>query len=85
MSVIPQGDLVITNVALGAELADSNGRTSVKLTYTRPCILNLTFEEDDEFLLEVVGKKYAPLAYLSTVHCSSSIVQRGLPHWKLHW
>ncbi|KAI9463617.1 hypothetical protein BJY52DRAFT_1252626 [Lactarius psammicola] len=90
VSVIPQGDLVITNVALGTELADSNGRTSVKLTYTRPvkvvdddsdeededeeaaqvetvlcsltpgkiehCILNLTFEEDDEFLLEVVGK-----------------------------
>ncbi|KAH9002071.1 hypothetical protein EDB86DRAFT_362471 [Lactarius hatsudake] len=89
VSVIPQGDLVITNAALGAELADSHGRTSVKLTYTRPVkvdgdsdeeeeeegaaqvetvlcsltpgkieqsILNLTFEEDDEFLLEVVGK-----------------------------
>jgi FK506-binding nuclear protein len=88
VSVIPQGDLVITNAALGIKLADSNGRTSIKLTYTRPvkvddsdeeedgdeaalvetvlcsltpgkiehCILNLTFEEDDEFLLEVVGK-----------------------------
>ncbi|KAH8990515.1 hypothetical protein EDB92DRAFT_1864215 [Lactarius akahatsu] len=92
VSVIPQGDLVITNAALGTELADSHGRTSVKLTYTRPVkveddqttrgggggcssrdrallvdtgkalpkieqsILNLTFEEDDEFLLEVVGK-----------------------------
>ncbi|KAH9176333.1 hypothetical protein EDB89DRAFT_2112777 [Lactarius sanguifluus] len=89
VSVIPQGDLVVTNAALGAELVDSHGRTSVKLTYTRPVkvdddsdeegeeegaaqvetvlcsltpgkieqsILNLTFEEDDEFLLEVVGK-----------------------------
>jgi hypothetical protein len=23
------------------------------------CTLNLTFEEDDEFMLEVTGKKYA--------------------------
>ncbi|KAN0133939.1 hypothetical protein V8E53_008157 [Lactarius tabidus] len=90
VSIIPQSDLVITNAALGTKLADSTGRTSVKLTYTRPvkvdeeedededdedeaalvetvlcsltpgkiehCILNLTFENDDEFLLEVVGK-----------------------------
>jgi len=94
VAVLPQGDLVITNAALGAELADSTGRTSVKLTYLRPvkitsddedeekeddddddeaaqvetvlcsftpgkieqCTLNLTFEEDDEFLLEVIGK-----------------------------
>jgi len=93
LSVIPQSDLVITNAALGAELADPSGRSSVKLTYMRPvkvtdddeeddekddeddedvqvetvlcsltpgkieqCTLNLTFEEDDEFLLEVVGK-----------------------------
>jgi len=87
VSVIPPSDLVITNAALGTELADTTGRTSVKLTYTRPvkvdddsdeeeeeaaqvetvlcsltpgkiehCTLNLTFENDDEFLLEVVGK-----------------------------
>jgi FK506-binding nuclear protein len=96
LSVIPQGDLVITNAALGAELADPSGRTSVKLTYMRPvkvtdddeddeekddedvqvetvlcsltpgkieqCTLNLTFEEDDEFLLEVVGKNEVHLS-----------------------
>ncbi|KAH9986557.1 hypothetical protein BJV74DRAFT_964437 [Russula compacta] len=102
VSVIPQSDLVITNAALGTELADSNGRTSVKLTYMRPvkvtddeedeeekdddddddgqdaqvetvlcsltpgkieqCTLNLTFEEDDEFLLEVVGKNEVHLS-----------------------
>ncbi|KAI9509715.1 hypothetical protein F5148DRAFT_1185335 [Russula earlei] len=94
VSVIPQGDLVITNAALGTELADPTGRTSVKLTYMRlvpvpedeneeeenddddddgdaqvetvlcsftpgkieQCTLNLTFEEEEEFLLEVVGK-----------------------------
>jgi Nucleoplasmin-like domain len=101
VSVIPQGDLVITNAALGTQLADTIGRTSVKLTYTRPvkvtsddedeeeeddqdaqvetvlcsftpgnieqCTLNLTFEEDDEFLLEVVGKKYASLRLLIAV------------------
>lgn len=129
LSVIPQSDLVITNAALGTELADSNGRTSVKLTYMRPvkitddeedeeekddddddgqdaqvetvlcsftpgkvflcvpqarlftmlsfskieqCTLNLTFEEDDEFLLEVVGKKYAPL-HLSAIGHSLSV------------
>jgi FK506-binding nuclear protein len=92
VSIVPQGDLVVTNAALGAELADPTGRTSVKLVYMRPvkvtsddedeeekdgddddqavetvlcsftpgkieqCTLNLTFEEDDEFLLEVIGK-----------------------------
>ncbi|KAI0772588.1 hypothetical protein BC629DRAFT_1583140 [Irpex lacteus] len=35
-SFVPPGDLRITNVALGAELADENGRTSVKLTYQAP-------------------------------------------------
>jgi len=101
VSVIPQGDLVITNAALGTELADSTGRTSVKLTYMRPvkiasededdeeiedgkdededaqvetvlcsftpgkieqCTLNLTFEEEEEFLLEVVGKNEVHLS-----------------------
>ena len=138
VSVIPQGDLVITNAALGAQLADPSGRTSVKLTYTRPvkvtsddeseeeeddqeaqvetvlcsftpgkvshihlcwlltilnpskieqCTLNLTFEEDDEFLLETDGKKYACLRLLivsfhltpslfSEVHLSGNYIGR---------
>ena len=57
MSVIPQGDLVITNVALGAELADSNGRTSVKLTYTRPGKVvddDSDEEEEEAALVETV-------------------------------
>ncbi|KAI0266827.1 hypothetical protein BC834DRAFT_969334 [Gloeopeniophorella convolvens] len=103
VSVIPQGDLVITNAALGAELADPAGRTTVKLTYTRPikvtsdnedeegeddeaalvevvlcsltpgrieqALLNLTFEEDDEFLLEIVGK--------NEVHLSGNYVDQS--------
>ncbi|KAI0340886.1 hypothetical protein BDW22DRAFT_1359722 [Trametopsis cervina] len=90
-SFTPPGDLRITNVALGDELADENGRTSVKLTYQAPgapidddddededeeeggepvttvlCSLtpgkieqttiDLILEEDQEVLLESVGK-----------------------------
>ena len=36
VSFIPQSDLRITNIALGDELADASGRTSVKLTYATP-------------------------------------------------
>jgi len=46
VSVIPQSDLVITNAALGTELADSTGRTSVKLTYMRP--VKVTSDDEDE-------------------------------------
>jgi FK506-binding nuclear protein len=46
VSVVPQSDLVITNATLGAELADSTGRTSVKLTYTRP--IKITSDDEDE-------------------------------------
>ena len=46
MSVIPQSDLVITNAALGTKLADATGRTSVKLTYTRP--IKIDDDEDEE-------------------------------------
>jgi FK506-binding nuclear protein len=48
LSVIPQGDLVITNAALGAELADPSGRTSVKLTYMRPVKVTDDDEDDEE-------------------------------------
>jgi FK506-binding nuclear protein len=48
LSVIPQSDLVITNAALGAQLADSSGRTSVKLTYMRPVKVTDDDEDDDE-------------------------------------
>ncbi|KZP04083.1 hypothetical protein FIBSPDRAFT_968444 [Athelia psychrophila] len=45
-SFIPQSDLRITNIALGDELADASGRTSVKLTYQTP--VKLDDEDDDE-------------------------------------
>lgn len=48
ISIIPQSDLVITNAALGAELADASGRTSVKLTYMRPIKVTDDEEDDDE-------------------------------------
>ncbi len=46
LSIIPQSDLVITNAALGAELADPSGRSSVKLTYMRP--VKVTDDDDDD-------------------------------------
>jgi len=48
LSVIPQSDLVITNAALGAELGDPSGRTSVKLTYMRPVKVTDDDEDDEE-------------------------------------
>lgn len=44
-SFVPPGDLRITNVALGDELADEKARTSVKLTYQAP---GGPDEEDDD-------------------------------------
>jgi FK506-binding nuclear protein len=43
VSFFPQSDLRITNIALGDELADESGRTSVKLTYQTP----IKIEEDE--------------------------------------
>ena len=48
LSFIPQSDLRITNIALGDELADASGRTSVKLTYQTPIKLDDNDEEDEE-------------------------------------
>jgi FK506-binding nuclear protein len=42
-SFIPQSDLRITNIALGDELSDASGRTSVKLTYQTP----VKIDDDD--------------------------------------
>lgn len=67
MSVIPQGDLVITNAALGTELADSTGRTSVKLTYMRPVKI-ASEDEDDEEIED--GKDEDEDAQVETVLCS---------------
>jgi FK506-binding nuclear protein len=65
VSIVPQSDLVITNAALGAELADASGRTSVKLTYLRPVKVTDDDEDDDEKDDEDDGD-----AQVETVLCS---------------
>jgi len=48
LSFIPQSDLRITNIALGDELVDASGRTSVKLTYQTPIKLGDDDDDDEE-------------------------------------
>lgn len=43
-----ENDLRITNVALGADIAEENGRTSVKLTYKGVQFGESDDEEDDD-------------------------------------
>lgn len=43
---MPQSDLKITNVALGEELADPTGRTTVKFTYNT--LIAIESDDDDE-------------------------------------
>ncbi|KDQ57762.1 hypothetical protein JAAARDRAFT_35450 [Jaapia argillacea MUCL 33604] len=50
-AVIPQGDLRITNVALGDELVDESGRTSVKFIYQTP--VKMDSDDEDEENAEV--------------------------------
>jgi hypothetical protein len=80
VSVIPQSDLVITNAALGSELADSAGRTSVKLTYMRP--VKITPEDEDEGDDEVEGDDEA--AQVETVLCSFTPGKvLHMYHWRI--
>jgi FK506-binding nuclear protein len=65
VSIVPQGDLVITNAALGAELADPSGRTSVKLLYMRP--IKVPFDDEDE---EEKGEVDNDQPTVETVLCS---------------
>ncbi|KAF9465030.1 hypothetical protein BDZ94DRAFT_1190046 [Collybia nuda] len=44
----PQADLKITNVALGHELKDASGRTTVKLTFQPPTQLESDDDDDDD-------------------------------------
>ncbi|OCH86119.1 hypothetical protein OBBRIDRAFT_761840 [Obba rivulosa] len=44
---VPPGDVRITNIALGEELADENGRSTIKLMYTKP-MSDDSDEEDEE-------------------------------------
>lgn len=45
-AVIPQADIRITNVALGEEVADASGRTTVKFTYNTLIQVDTDDEED---------------------------------------
>jgi FK506-binding nuclear protein len=46
--IVPQGDLKITQVALGDELADASARNSIKITYLNREILDDDDEDEDE-------------------------------------
>lgn len=46
--IVPQADLRITNVALGEQLSDANGRSVVKLTYTTLISVDNTDDDDDD-------------------------------------
>ncbi|KAK7053399.1 peptidylprolyl isomerase fpr3 [Paramarasmius palmivorus] len=48
VSILPSADLKITNAALGHELADENGRTSVKLVFRKIVADQGEDDEDDE-------------------------------------
>lgn len=80
VSVVPQGDLVVTNAALGAELADPSGRTSVKLTYIRP--VKVSDVEDEEENDEEDDED----AQVETVLCSftPAKVPYAIPRYFIH-
>lgn len=79
ISVIPQSDLVITNAALGTELADSTGRTSVKLTYMRP--VKVTSDDEDE---EKEDDDDDEAAQVETVLCSFTPGKvLHMYHWRI--
>ncbi|KAG0700721.1 hypothetical protein DFH29DRAFT_930437 [Suillus ampliporus] len=60
-TIVPQADLQIKNAALGEELSDVSGRTTIKLTYINPATND---DEEDEVDAE------SPEAEMSTVLCS---------------
>ncbi|KAG1809440.1 uncharacterized protein BJ212DRAFT_608783 [Suillus subaureus] len=61
-TIVPQADLQIKNAALGEELSDESGRTTVKLTYINPA--KIDDEEEDEVDQE------SPEDEITTVLCS---------------
>ncbi|KAG2132436.1 uncharacterized protein EDB93DRAFT_905504 [Suillus bovinus] len=61
-TIVPQADLQIKNAALGENLSDESGRTTVKLTYQNPA--KIDDEEEDE-----VDEEF-PEDEITTVLCS---------------
>ncbi|KAI0674917.1 hypothetical protein C8Q78DRAFT_1009663 [Trametes maxima] len=66
--ISPPSDIRITNIALGDQLADENGRTTVKLVYRRPGADEPDSDEEDEDEDEEKENDNAELS--STVLCS---------------
>jgi FK506-binding nuclear protein len=60
-TIVPQADLQIKNAALGEQLSDGSGRTTVKLTYQNPAVHDDEVDELDE---------ETPEAEMTTVLCS---------------
>ncbi|KAL7281353.1 hypothetical protein ACG7TL_004662 [Trametes sanguinea] len=67
--ISPAGDIRITNIALGDQLADESGRTTVKLHYRRPGADDEDSEEEDDED-EDEEKENDNTELLTTVLCS---------------
>ena len=63
----PEGDLVITNAALGDEIADESSRTSLKLRYLAP---SATEESDTDEEKEEKEDEEEDAVIIETVLCS---------------
>ncbi|KAI0320899.1 hypothetical protein OF83DRAFT_1102318 [Amylostereum chailletii] len=46
--IIPEADVLITNVALGEEVVDENSRTTIKLSYVVPAAADSEDEQDED-------------------------------------
>lgn len=60
---VPQADLQIKNAALGEQLSDASGRTTVKLTYQNPA----KYDDDED---EDENDEESPEMEVTTVLCS---------------
>jgi len=63
-TIVPQADLQIKNAALGEQLSDGSGRTTIKFTYHNPANNDDDEDEDDE------DDNEPQEAELTTVLCS---------------
>jgi len=62
-TLVPQADLQIKNAALGEQLSDASGRTTVKLTYQNPA----KYDDDED---EDENDEESPEMEITTVLCS---------------
>lgn len=66
----PEGDLVITNAALGDEISDESSRTSLKLRYLAPSATEDSDSEEDEEKEVKEGEDDDDTVIIETVLCS---------------